>query len=556
MKRKFALFLCIFILFQVIGCENNNEKSISKFDEKQYKSACNTPFEPYPETIKYTLGKLAGVNNSNMPSGDTYENNAYTRYLKKELNIQNIDKFEGTDIEYDNMVSMAISENDIPDIMVVDDYEQLKLLVQNDMIEDLSAVYDRCASRRIKDMYLSYGKNVFNNVTFNGKLMALPDTNIENGPNMLWLRKDWMDKLGLDAPKTLQDAEYIISQFIEKDPGGNGKGNTVGLVCSPEITSENGYSYMTQADIIFANFNSYPRQWIVNDKNEVEYGSVQPQSKEALKHMRKLYEEGILDRKFLLRGQNNIEELIINGQCGSFFGLWWAPNNPLMDSRRKNRNAQWQPYMISTDEDGNTNFAAQNPTYKYVVVRKGYEHPELVMKINNVLFNYYKASDSKVEEIKEYYAHNVDPTARPLAMNVDYMDALTQCYNNITDAVNKKKNPENLQLLENSYYEQCRRYLNDPDNASLEDWAAYTSRITASSLIAESKIHRVKAVFAGQTDTMNKSWWKLKNLETQAYLKIITGEEPIDYFDEFVDEWYKQGGEQIINEVNNERLLN
>ena len=81
MKRKFALFLCIFILFQVIGCENNNEKSISKFDEKQYKSACNTPFEPYPETIKYTLGKLAGVNNSNMPYGDTYENNAYTRYL-------------------------------------------------------------------------------------------------------------------------------------------------------------------------------------------------------------------------------------------------------------------------------------------------------------------------------------------------------------------------------------------------------------------------------------------------------------------------------------------
>ena len=30
--------------------------------------------------------------------------------------------------------------------------------------------------------------------------------------------------------------------------------------------------------------------------------------------------------------------------------------------------------LITTDKDGNTNFAAQNPTYKYVVVRKGYEH--------------------------------------------------------------------------------------------------------------------------------------------------------------------------------------
>ena len=52
--------------------------------------AMHTPLGKYPEAVTYTLGKIAGANNSNLPVGNTYENNAYTRYLKKILNIQNL----------------------------------------------------------------------------------------------------------------------------------------------------------------------------------------------------------------------------------------------------------------------------------------------------------------------------------------------------------------------------------------------------------------------------------------------------------------------------------
>ena len=51
---------------------------------------------------------------------------------------------------------------------------------------------------------------------------------------------------------------------------------------------------------------------------------------------------------------------------------------------------------------------------------------------------------------------------------------------------------------------------------------------------------------------MEKVWWKLEDMEKQAYLKIITGEEPIDYFDQFVDSWYREGGKQITDEVREE----
>ena len=77
--------------------------------------AMHTPLGKYPETVTYTLGKIAGANNSNLPVGDTYENNAYTRYLKKILNIQNEDVFELQDGNtYEEAVNVAIEDCDIP----------------------------------------------------------------------------------------------------------------------------------------------------------------------------------------------------------------------------------------------------------------------------------------------------------------------------------------------------------------------------------------------------------------------------------------------------------
>lgn len=555
MKKVITMLLIVIYFCQgLLGCFEYSEAQNNNSDrDNQYEEACITPFGKYPETITYTLGKIIGANNSNMPGGDTYENNAYTRYLKEKINVQNKDSFEAQDINYNNMVAMAISEENIPDIMFVDNYDYLKLLVEKDMIEDLTDVYEKCASDRIKDIYKSYGEEIFESSTFNGKLMALPETSIDSGPNMIWLRKDWMDKLGLDAPKTLDDVEKIIDEFITKDPGENGPGNTIGLACAPEVTSDNGYSYMFQTDIIFSKYNAYPKQWIKDENGDIVYGSVTNNAKNALGYMSKLYNKGILDNKFLVRTQSNIQDMIINGKCGSFFSLWWAPNNPLMDSIKNDKSADWEPYMIPTDEDGSTSFCIQNPNKKYVVVRKGYEHPEVVMKISSVLFDYFNSNNDSAQEIKQYYRDNVDPTARPLGINIDYKDAVIKSYRNINSVLNGEMDSNSLQLIEYSYYEQVKRYLNDPQNATPQDWAAYTSRMDAGGLLDRSKVKIIKTYFYNkETETMSKLWWKLEDLEKQAYLKIITGEEPIDYFDDFVDRWYKEGGRKITDEVQNE----
>lgn len=553
--KKCVAFGVTGIMLILAGCKspagfasNDNEEYNARMEE-----ARTTPFGAYPETIEYTLGKMTSVNNSNMPENDTYTDNAYTRYIKSVINVQNVDVFEANDSQYDTNVSMVISMGSLPDIMVVSSQDEVEQLVEAGLIEDLTESYNNCISDRIRKMYESYGDSFKDMVTYDGKIMALPETNITDGPNLVWLRKDWMDKLGLSEPHTIDDVVNIVKHFISEDPGNNGvdasgKPNTVGLAVDTDVTGECGYSSEFLLDIIFACFGAYPKQWIMNDDGEIVYGSVTDEAKEALSYINNLYNQGVIDNDFLLRTSTNICELIENGLCGSFFGPWWAPNNPLANAVSRNPDADWQPYLIATDSDGTTSYHSQNPCYKYVVVRKGYEHPEIAAKMISVMFDKVRFDCTDSEEFKNYYQINVEPTARPLSINVDYNNALSICYRNIDAAISGRKNPDSLELLERSFYDACSEYIKNANKTSTQ-WAAYMSRIKACSLIAQDNIKVVDSLYFKTTDTMKSHWWRLKAKEKEAYLKIISGEEDISYFDTFVKEWNEQGGQTITSEV-------
>ena len=84
----------------------------------------------------------------------------------------------------------------------------------------------------------------------------------------------------------------------------------------------------------------------MNRDGSIVYGSLTEETKEALGYLRGLYERGVIDRNFALRANNNLRDLVVEGRCGAFFGLWWTPNNPLMDSRAQDGDALWEPYYL------------------------------------------------------------------------------------------------------------------------------------------------------------------------------------------------------------------
>lgn len=531
------------ILFFPWKKETAKEEPPKTDNNAKWQEAEHTPYGKYPETVTYTLGKISGGNHSNLPAEDTYEDNGYTRYLKKMLNIQNKDVFELEDgNQYEEAVEIAIKDNNLPDIMVVKGQETVQKLAEAGMIEDLTEVYEECTTWRIKDMYASYTDALLNSGKYGGKLYGFPDTVIDHGPTLLWMRKDWMDKLGMEEPADMDEAMNYILEFVNQDAAGNGE--TIGLACTPELVAGSSETY--SADGIFSMFHASPRKWVQDAEGEIVYGSVTQECKAALEYLNTLYTKGVLDKKFLLRTSENIEELIKNGKCGAFFGKWWAPNNPLMESYDYDKNAEWTPYFFTKEDE---NVLQEYETFEdrlYVVVRKGYEHPEIVAKYISVIFDYSRYDDKEANEVNEYFSLNVDPTARPLNINVDYRDTLYQTTENIRNALNKEKPSSSLTGLEKSYYRTCKAYL-DGNLTTANAWAAYTSRITAVGTLVDLNFKsRQPLPLSGEGLKVGED---LLKLEQQTFIQIVCGEKTVGYFDTFVKEWYAAGGKDFTQKA-------
>ena len=417
----------------------------------------------------------------------------------------------------------------------------VKELVENDLVEDLTEVYQNCTSKRIKEMFESYGSGLLESVKFDGKLMAIPETVTDHGPRLMWLRKDWIDELGLEEPKTLEDAFDIVEAFTENRMGTEDGEDPIGLVCDTDLVGSTSSSY--SVDPVFDKFHASPQRWI-NQNGEIVYGSLTEETKNALSYLHELYERGVLDQNFALRAQNNLRDLVVNGNCGAFFGLWWTPNNPLMDVYETDPEADWQPYYLQEADWQNVYDTFRDN--KYVVVRKGYEHPEIVMKIISVLFDYTRYGAQDADEVNAYFALNVDPTARPLVINIDYNEATFQITKDIQIVMSGMRKETDLSAIEKSYYDAAEKFIQGRSETA-EDWAAYESRLAAVGRLIEGNYRTTAKRYLDDSDgEIPKS---LQQLEKDSFIQIIMGVQPVDYFDEFVKEWYEQGGEELTEQL-------
>lgn len=559
MKNKKIIFMVLSFALLISGCggiksisrslqkENKQTSQEAAAEQKEWEKAATSPYGAYPELVTYTLGQMNGANNSNLPDQNTYEDNAYTRYLRKMLNIQNDNVYMEREDRYDELVNILAKDQTLPDVLVISDRAILKELVENDLIEDLTDVYENCTTPRIKEMFESYGSDLWDMGSFDGRLMAIPETVTDHGPRLLWLRKDWMDELGLEEPKTLEDAFDIIESFVINKMGTSDGEEPVGLVCDTDLVGNTSSSYSVEP--VFDKFHASPQQW-VNQNGQIVYGSVTQETQNALSYLHELYERGVLDQNFALRAQNNLRDLVVDGKCGAFFGLWWTPNNPLVDVYEKNKESDWEPYYLQKSETDDAYDSFRDN--KYVVVRKGYEHPEIVMKIISVLFDYTRYEANDADEVNEYFALNVDPTARPLVINVDYNEATFQITKDIRAVEDGTKKEESLSAIEKSYYDACESFLHGKSSTPA-DWAAYKSRISAVGLLVDGGYQSEERRYLDDTDgELPKS---LQQLEKKSFIQIIMGEKPISYFDTFVKEWYDQGGEEITEQIRKTNLI-
>ena len=281
------------------------------------------PLSKYPETVTVHLGGSLNPN-AKLPAGMAYDDNTYLDLLKKDLNIKVVYDWVASSTDFEEKMNLCIGSNNIPELMNVN-ATQYRALLKYDMIQPLDKYFDDYASDALKSYVKSGGEELQKCITNeDGELMAIPAPAITaGGINEMWIRQDWLDKLGLEAPRTWDEMVKVAEAFVTQDPDGNGEDDTIGILGpsnSDHMNAIGGNQY--GLDPLFSSFQSYPQYWLQGKDGTVEYGSIQPETRDALEKISELYTNKLIDPEMLVRSDS--KEPLLAGKVGIFFGPWWS----------------------------------------------------------------------------------------------------------------------------------------------------------------------------------------------------------------------------------------
>lgn len=536
MKKSFLFLTFSLMLAFTSAC--SNKSSTSSEDNQKENADSSGP-------IEITIGK-AGNLDSDLPNGDTVEDNEYTRYLEKELNVDYVLAYQGSSQDIEQKNSLAIASGDIPDVMVVDK-TQLTQLVEADLIEDMTDAFNNSVSDELRSAYKDTGDYGLEQATYDGKLMGIPNINPgADGINLLWVRQDWLDKLNLDQPETLDDVIEVAKAFKEQDPDQNGKDDTVGLLGTQNIV--NVGNSLFGFDTIFSHYSAYPEMWIEDDKGKVVYGSIQPETKKALGKLREMYELGVIESEFGVKKPEDSEEFVVNGKTGIAFYPWWASFSVLRNQLEQDPSAEWVALAAPKSEEGAMNTHMTAPSSSYLVVKKGFAKPEVIVETLNYQFDIDQVQGDGYGFYEDVEDMGFNWANMPFSLLLSRYDDKEVKAAQVRNVIEGNASAEELKGEPKLVYQD---YLINQENPKkdLAAWARANAFLTGADIINKSKVNKVQGVFYGQTKTMERRWTNLQTMEDEAFLQIILGSKPLDYFDEFVEKWKSQGGDKITEEV-------
>ena len=578
-KKTLVFMLAALLIFVLIACqkettsaepsgseETKTEATQETKDEETEPEEMDGPLTPYEETIILTYGKSIDLTIEEVEN-ETFENNQFTRFYKEFLNIDCQSYWQvATGADTEQRISLAIASDDLPDILTVN-RTQLAQVVRADQAANLTDYYDQYLSDTIKYLFDSTNGLAMESVTFNGEMKGVPSITVpDDAYHLLWIRKDWLDKLEMDVPKTVDDLIAVAEAFIAQDPDGNGIDDTLGIM-GPQNGGKmygdflNPNGNMMGFDPIFNALDSYPGFWIYEDAGNVAYGSIMPETKAALAKLADMYQNGIIDPEMAVRDDST--EPIVAGKSGIFVGLWWNGYWPLPSSWENNPDANWQAYPLYSD-DGNTYFHVGTPHNTFVVVNKNYEHPEALFKM--ISLGKEPMSNSYIDE-----SLSTGESFWVVPIPIEPYDAIEFEIERIHGVFDGTFSADDLTEDEKLLYAQGEQdirgildfKLEPYDNLDYEYWnpagesefatsfGRLYSVLVGSGPIYASETNKVDvySLIYGQTDSMPSKWSNLSKLEDEIFLKIVMGAEDIDAFDTFVEQWKEQGGDQITAEV-------
>lgn len=516
--------------------------NLEKWYEDEYgEGALVAPFE---QTQKLTVvGYYDSTLEANMATwnewwGETLENNRYTEAIRRALNI---------DIEYKWLVNSAnngyatklrleMAAGELPDMFLVTDQTDLMQLAEAGLIMPVDEVVEQYATTIDKDIQNSDGGMLYEMATAGGKVYGIP-CNISDTDTFsyIWLRKDWMDALGLTAPKTMEELKALMQAFMKADFDGNGADDTFGMLVDSSLY------YPTRG--LFAGFNAYPEFW-VKDGDSVVWGGTQGTVKDALRFLNELYNEGFLDPEFITQSNNDAIANVLSGHCGVLYAGHWVPHS-LQNLWLEDPQSEWICVELPS-ADGAPVTQYLTPVKRgWIAINADCKIPQAATMIR-ALCTF--CSRSGVVDGTWWFSNDSAQVLEPFQASVSSWDNYNT-YLNLLECFAAGGDTSVLRGKAITYWGNLH---------SSSEWAwmhmfgdgPYTPMVVLGNAINEERL-QYDAFLGAQSEFMQDRWSTIKDEQRTAFTKMIIGAVDIDGgFDAWLLSFSSMGGDRITEEVN------
>ncbi|MCM3270250.1 extracellular solute-binding protein [Paenibacillus elgii] len=430
-------------------------------------------------------------------------NNPVGKYLKEKT---------GYDVKYD---MLPVENAD----------EKLNLLMANKEPYDIMKLnanqYAKLSSsgalEPLDDLIRKYGKNMqevigptsWNGARLNGKLYAIPEgsSGVATGTALVY-RQDWLDELGLKPPTT-RDELYAVLKTVKE------KKNVIPITGGKD-------PFQAEIGSTFGWYYGPGTNWSVRD-GKIVHMVEDPKTKDYLAFMEKLYTEGLLDAEWAINQPNKLLEKFTSGRAFMFRSGWWDAAN-LNNALAKNfpdAKIGILPYL--TGDNGNAAQVGTGGIPWFIAIPKWSPNKEeamkyLDLKLEKDIFKGLAIGREGVHhEVKDGKYYPILPK-----FNDEWnfgSDFLTG-----TDEKNYEA------------YWQARVRKNEFVQNNYETYQANAKGI----------LYHDALTYAPPMADISKHSQKLQKQAEDAFIKYVTGAEPLETYDKFLEQWKASGGSDMI----------
>jgi putative aldouronate transport system substrate-binding protein len=317
------------IVLITTACSNNSNKGAASQSTNE---ATSQPKDQQQKQLRISLGVIGGKTPE--------EDKLFEKEIERLSGIK-VTFVKGTDT---SKLLTAISSGEKYDLIQLDK-QDMEILNEQGVLMPLD---DKIKASKVISDPATFPTTEWDQVKAqDGKIYGI-FTKFQGG-TMPIVRKDWLDKLGLKEPKTLDEYYNVLKAFKERDPDGNGKADTYGLSTSGLYDIQ---GFMSAAGV--------KAGYVMKDgKRTIPYAT--EAAIPIYEWFAKLYKEGILDPNFNTNDSGKMRDLFLTDRVGMI--TYWDAWVGMFNNMRKQK-------------DPNTTFlaegipSAQGPDGK-IILRRG-----------------------------------------------------------------------------------------------------------------------------------------------------------------------------------------